>query len=147
MEVAELKNKIRVAFNDTPYPKSKLTDTYDDEGVSEYFQGKSWDGNDVSDLRYHSVALSLFEPEAFRYYLPAFMLAELEDPDTADIIGESIVFHFSQPEKPWEENFEKRLFLFTSIEKEAILEFIDYMQAKYELFDDAVIYASRRLCS
>ena len=145
MEVTELKNKIRAAFNDTPCPKSKLTDTYDDEGVSEYFQGKSWEGNDVSDLRYHSVALSLFEPEAFRYYLPAFMLAELEDPETADIIGESIVFHFSQPEKFCEESYEKRLSLFTSIEKEAILEFIDYMEAKYGVFDDAVIYASTRL--
>ncbi len=147
MNVIDLKNKIRKTFKDTPYPKGKLTDTYDDEGVSEYFSGKKWEGHEVTDLRYHSVALSFFEPDAFRYYLPSFMLAELEDPETADIIGESIVFHFSQPQDYWKNSYEKRLSVFTSAEKEVILDFLDYMQTEYGLFEDAIIYASSRLHS
>ena len=147
MNTSELKDKIITAFKNTPFPQGRLTDTFDDEGVSDYFLGKSWEGHDVSDLRYNSVALSFFEPEAFRYYLPAFMLAELENHVAADTIGESIVFHFSRPKKYWENIHEKRLSLFTSSEKEAILNFLDYMQAEYGLFEDAVIYASSRLCS
>lgn len=147
MNSDELKIIIREAFKDTPYPAGKLTDTYDDEGVSEYFTGKKWETLNISDLRKHYVALSFFEPQAFRYFLPAFMLAELTDPETADVIGQSIVFHFSKPNDYWVESYDKRLSLFTENEKNAIMHFIDYMQSTYGMFEDQVIYASTRLLS
>jgi len=145
MNTEELKTLIKKAFKDTPYPVGKLTDTYDDEGVSEFFAGKQWENLNAPDLRKHDVALSFFEPEAFRYFLPAFMLAELSDPETADVIGESIVFHFSKPKEFWIESYEKRISLFTRNEKEAIVRFIDYMQSTYGMFEDQAIYASARL--
>jgi len=145
MNTDELKSTIRRAFADTPYPSGKLTDTYDDEGVSEYFAGKKWENLNVADLRRHYVALSFLEPQAFRYFLPAFMLGELSDPETADLIGESIVFHFARPEAFWVETYEKRIALFTKMEKEAIMHFMDYMQSTYGLFEDQVKYAGERL--
>jgi hypothetical protein len=41
-------------------------------------------------------ALSFFTDKAFRYWLPAFMLAELESPVEADIIAEGIAFHLTE---------------------------------------------------
>ena len=92
--MTEIEKTIRAAFAETPIPSGKLTDTYDDEGVSDYFKGSHWDGHSAEKLRYHSCALSFFEPAAFRYYLPAFMIAEIQDPETADIIAENIAYKF-----------------------------------------------------
>ena len=64
--------------------------TKQDEGIVDYFRGTTWHGHAVADLRYHSVALVFFTDAAFRYWLPAFMLAALGDAETADVIPESI---------------------------------------------------------
>ena len=91
---------IKKGFADTPYPGSRRIDIsatkYDDEGVYEYFVGSDQFDHDVKDLWYHSCALSFFTDAAFRYWIPAFMIAELENPVEADIIGESIAFHLSK---------------------------------------------------
>jgi len=60
--------------------------------IADYFGGTVWyDLTDINALRYHEVALALFAPEAFHYYLPAFMRATLRDPSGADVIPEGIM--------------------------------------------------------
>lgn len=94
-----LKATIKSAFRDTPYPGSEYTDIsateYDDEGVYDYFVGSDQFEHPATDLRRNSVALSFFTDEAFRYWLPAFMIAELDDPEEADVIAGSIAYHLS----------------------------------------------------
>jgi hypothetical protein len=89
---------IETAFADTPRPGDAFDDIsatkQDDEGIVDYFRGTTWRGHAVADLRYHSVALSFFTDAAFRYWLPAFMLASLEDAEAADVIPENIEFNF-----------------------------------------------------
>ena len=95
----ELVDAIKRAFAQCPYPGSRRIDisatTYDDEGIYDYFVGSDPFDHEVTRLRYHSVALSFFTDPAFRYWLPAFMIAELTDPIKADIIAESIAYHLS----------------------------------------------------
>ena len=142
----EVEAIIREAFRNTPPPTGELTDTqYDDEGTSEYFLGRSWDGHDAPTLRMHEVAMSFFTPEAFRYYLPAYMLAELRDPENADILGEFVVYQFGEPEPDWKETYEKRLTLFTQDEKDAVLAFLRYMQERYGTFAEYVVFAEKQL--
>lgn len=43
----------------------------------------------------------MFTPEVHRYYLPAFMIFSLDDPNTADVIPENMLFHFSLHEDPF----------------------------------------------
>jgi hypothetical protein len=114
------RDQIIQAFSQTPPPSGKITDTYDDEGVAAYFTGKTWRGHSVRDLLYYSCALSFFEPEAFRYYLPAFMLAELDEPEKADIIAESILFSLADSEHQIES-----LYLMTNQEREAVASFFE----------------------
>jgi len=113
---------IRAAFADTPYPGAEFGDisaTMWDEGIVEYFRGKSWRGHKVLDLRHHGAALSFFTDKAFRYWLPAFMLAELETPIEADVIGENIASSLTR------RGYEARLGEFAQDELEAIAAFCD----------------------
>ena len=113
---------IKSGFADTPYPGSRLIDisaTKHDEGIYEYFVGSDQFDHDVKDLRYHSCALSFFTDAAFRYWLPAFMIAELEDPVEADVIGESIAFHLSDAQ-----GAPARICVFTDREIDAVKRFL-----------------------
>jgi hypothetical protein len=77
-----LTEQIMAAFKDTTHPGNDFEDisaTLRDEGIVDYFAGKTWQGHEVKDLHYHYDALSFFTPKAFRYYLPAFLLADLSE--------------------------------------------------------------------
>lgn len=77
-----LAEQIIKAFQDTPHPGNNFEDisaTLRDEGIVDYFTGKPWQGHEVKDLHYHYDALSFFTPKAFRYFLPAFILADLSE--------------------------------------------------------------------
>lgn len=77
-----LTEQIIKAFKATSHPGNNFEDisaTLRDEGVVDYFAGKTWQGHEVKDLHYHYDALSFFTPKAFRYFLPAFMLADLSE--------------------------------------------------------------------
>ena len=77
-----LTEQIISAFKDTPHPGNRFEDisaTLRDEGIVDYFAGRTWRGHEVKDLHYHYDALSFFTPKAFRYYLPAFVLADLSE--------------------------------------------------------------------
>lgn len=141
MGAPEVEAIIRAAFAKTPMPKdSKLVNTYDDEGAQEYFGGRCWDGHSVEDIRLQADAMSYFTPEAFRYYLPAFMLAELSDPEIADIVGEYVVSIFGPQPQDLQSFQEERLSVMSSEEKLAVLHFIKYMQEEYGGFEVALGY-------
>ena len=113
---------IEAAFADTPRPDPPLVEpTYDDEGVSDYFAGRTWRGNRVVDLRFHEAALVFFTPDAFRYYLPAFLLASLDDREEADVIPDHVVDHFSHHARP---SWAKRVESFSPAECDAIIAFL-----------------------
>jgi len=124
---------ITAAFADTPSPGAGFDDisaTKWDEGIVEYFRGKTWRGHRVKDLRHHEAALSFFTDKAFRYWLPAFMLAELESPEEADVIAEGIAFHLTQAR-----DAEARLSQFSSDELSAIAAFLDVCAHRYPVGD------------
>jgi len=122
--------QIEEAFADTPAPGEGFDDisaSMDDEGIVGYFRGTTWRGHRVQALRIHEVALSLFTDKAFRYWLPAFMLAELENPKEADIIGEGIAFHLTDAESA-----DARLRQFAQDELEAIAAFLNECVQRYD---------------
>ena len=125
-----LTEKIEAAFADVLYPgDDNLTSNYnplsanDDEGVADYFRQTSWRGHPVQELRYHSCALSFFTPAAFHYYLPAFLIADLEDPEEADIITQSIQFDFGAASSTRADRME----LISEPQIAALQSYIDYV--------------------
>lgn len=122
MPEEEVAAQIEAAFADTPPPGNDFDDIsatkYGEEGIVDYFRGTTWRGHHVLDLRKHECALAYFTDKAFRYWLPAFMLADLESPEEADIIAEGIAFHLTESDVA-----EARCHHFSTVELEAIAAF------------------------
>jgi hypothetical protein len=127
MTVAEIKNVIECAFANTPHPGNNFSDisaTRWDEGIVDYFRRSTWRGHQTTNLRKHVAALSFFTHQAFRYWLPAFMLAELEEPEKADVISQNIAYSIFDESRG-------RLELFTVPELEAISAFLAECARRY----------------
>jgi hypothetical protein len=75
-----------------PLPWNISKPTYDDEGVSKYFTGKSWHGHSASELRRLDFAPNIFTDEAFAYYLPAYLIGDIEEPQESDTNVERVLF-------------------------------------------------------
>ncbi len=135
----DVRRTIEEAFAKTPRPKGKLVDTDAwDEGTSKYFANKTWRGHPVRDLRYHEGSMCFFTPEAHRYFLPAFMIATLENPKEADVIPDNIIFHFSKYDDPF---WQKRIAQFSPPERAAIAAFINAVADNYAIESGDVKWA------
>jgi uncharacterized protein DUF6714 len=95
------------------------------------FAGKRWADLDAETVERQYDALSFLTPEAFRYYLPAYMLGCLAWLRTAKNIDNSVVFHLDPPKS----EDERPAFLeiasgFSSPQRAAIRLFLEYMRAR-----------------
>lgn len=85
---------IRSAWTDAQPPGDEHISrhTYDDEGVTAYFSGKTWDAHTARQLRILDFAPGIFTKAAFAYYLPAYLIADIADPETSDTNMERVVY-------------------------------------------------------
>lgn len=81
-ETAELVAKIKTAFATRAYPSDDQLgcrpDDYDSSEIAEAFRGLHWSEPSPELLEYHYNAPTFFSDAAWRFYAPAYMLAELE---------------------------------------------------------------------
>lgn len=129
-----LQEDIRAAFADVPYPGDhNITrcpyHCRPCQEISDFFKGKTWEGHAVEDLRDHHIALSLFTPEAFHYFLPAFMLASLESYDKISLLPDAIRFDF-EFNLDHRDYFLVRLTKFSAVQRKVIIEFLRNMESK-----------------
>jgi hypothetical protein len=133
MTATDVIRLIEEAWNEVPYPgddKIFTPDSYDDEDIVNYFGGTTWRGHDPVSLRHHSSAFTFFTPEAFHYWLPAFLIANIQSPEDADVIGHYI---------PWaltDGRPSVRLSLFTINQLQAVAE---YLRFQIRRNDDGVL--------
>lgn len=119
---------IEDAWADVPYPGDEnifTPDSYDDEDIVNYFQGTTWRGHDPVALRAHSSAFTFFTPAAFHYWLPAFMIAAIENPHEADVILDQI------PQSLSNQYARERWTLFTKTQRNAV---VAYLRFQIEAF-------------
>lgn len=90
--------RITKAFEDMPPPVGQVisVETQDDEGTTEYFLGTRWQEHTPESLQ-NFTALSFFTPEAFCYYLPAYILAAMKQPSSG--IADSLIEYLCPPKK------------------------------------------------
>ncbi|KAF0812103.1 hypothetical protein IGB42_03380 [Andreprevotia sp. IGB-42] len=124
--VADLSVQIRAAFQQRRYPAGALTvATYDDEGTDAWFTDKRWADLGVQQLRTHESALHFSTDEAFCYFLPAFMLAVLDDPVTADVLIDTLQAKLLPPKAdPSRPGFAGRWQRFRPVEQRVIVAFL-----------------------
>jgi hypothetical protein len=97
--------------------------------VALYFKGKTQTDHTEVDLRANHVALSLFTPEAFQYFLPTFMLMSLNSYEKGDIIPDAIRFHFEFTHE-MQGHFAVRMSKFTSEQRKVIIDYLVSMERK-----------------
>ncbi len=97
--------------------------------IAEHFKQTTWTGHSLEDLRNHHVALSLFTPEAFHYFLPAFMLVSLSGYEKGDVIPDAIRFHFEYSQE-MKGHFAVRMSKFSPAQRKAIIDYLIYMERK-----------------
>ena len=129
-----LKHSIENAFASVPYPgDNNLTrcpyHCAECRRIAEFFKGKVWAGQTLEELKNYHVALSLFTPEAFHYFLPAFMLVSLDHYDKGDVIPDSIRFHFEYSQE-MRSHFAVRMSKFSHEQRKAIIDYLIHLEKK-----------------
>ena len=97
--------------------------------VAEFFRGRDPKDLGIAELREHHIALALFTPEAFHYFLPAFMLASLRSYEKGDPIPDAVRFHFEYAQE-CQGHFQVRLSRLTQAQRKAIIEYLVHMERK-----------------
>lgn len=130
-EVIEL---IEDAWREVPYPGDDqifTPNSYDDEDIGDYFRGTTWRGHSPLALRCHSSAFTFFTPQAFHYWLPAFLIAAIQNPEEADVVVDYIPWSLS------DQYAAERWPLFSRTQKQAVAAYLRLQIGKYGDSDTA----------
>jgi hypothetical protein len=129
-----LKETIEAAFASVAYPGddniTRCPYSCSECGrIAAYFKGKLGTGQTMEELRDYHVALSLFTPEAFHYFLPAFMLASVDSYEKGDVIPDAIRFHFEYSQE-MRGHFAVRMSKFSTRQRHAIIDYLVLMERR-----------------
>ena len=132
-----LRESIQSAFADVQHPgKDKTTKCTwpgcpECEDISQTFGGKSALSVEDGVLAEHT-ALPLFTPEAFHYFIPAYMLYSLRHPDS------DVAFFIRQGlgEAGIDTFYLERFRLFTVQQKQAVIAFLEFLRSQEIEGDD-----------
>ena len=150
----DLREVIESAFAAVPYPGDDCIiagSSEEGDELKTYFLRRSWRGHSAQQLRYHDSALGLFTEDALLYFLPAFLIASIEDPETADTIPSRILGIFTAPGnyKPQShEAFDRFIKRFTTQQRDALLQVFeriysdDDVAALKEVFRSHAVHAA-----
>ena len=148
MSLAEL---IRAAWSETEYPAGESVAALgpgclDSDHVIKIFSGKrSQDLTTAQVFRAHSDSLTYLSPRARHYFLPAFLLAFLDQPDRCPNYEFFIMYHFmpSLHEEDLDE-FKSFIQLFTTEQRTAVAKFLDHLAA--EDYEDPADLTEAKQC-
>jgi hypothetical protein len=134
---ANILHEMDAAFPDSgPPAEDRLVlkasaDAPDAGELREEFAGRTWKSLTLEFLRRHTLAIFLMTPEAFRYYLPAYMSVSITNPDEADVIPETLVSALNPSAKVDEAYKTARLTAFDAAQKRVIASFLGFLAEHY----------------
>ena len=138
MHALALVQMIERAFSERPPPlRSEILSNppgahLEADQVADFFSGKPWVSIGLAVLQHDyrgdsSACLSFMNSIGFRYYLPAFMLIAVRAYSVADTCRDSAINELI-PLAGYESWWMERVGGFTEQEKEAITQFLNFMQ-------------------
>lgn len=149
-EARALVEMIKTAFKDTPAPKrEEMCNSKQGDEPSEYameFFGQDWRGLHPEFLDRNSASLSFLPAQAFRYFLPAYLIYDLTDPMSAqaDPVFQ-LTWSLVGDGKPELKKYVlEKLSKFNKLERAAITAYLEYKAAR-EPFEPEKIKDSIRL--
>jgi hypothetical protein len=89
------------------------------------FAGKHWKQIPIAVLVKHKDNLPFFTPEAYHFYLPAFLIAAIEYPKQVDVLRDNVIYSLTPPvnNPGFEAVFSLRVSMFTRQQAQAVLNF------------------------
>ncbi|TWT64952.1 hypothetical protein Pan14r_54540 [Crateriforma conspicua] len=142
-ELMEVVDQIRNAFPVHPIPTSEaaIEDTYCVEHLHEILAGRPWDEPTVQDYRMCDDGFSLLTVAGLGYYLPGYLIAKIDDPETADILGEYVTYTLGGTSDFCRTRMTELGRLMDPAKGDAILAWLDWYEAR--VTPDAHIERSR----
>jgi len=142
-----LRERIEQAFDDAEYPgDDDLVVTDDDWEAAEikaWLKGKHWRDLSLDALYAHNGAVWVLTPSAYRYYLPSYLLASLED--SPDTVYDSLLAALAPP--PYglgsPDQFAERVEALNALQRDAIRSFFRDAATDY---DDLPDYIPNHCC-
>lgn len=93
--------------------------------IIEHFRGTTWREHTLDSLQKHQLAVSLFTPDAFQYYLPAYMLQSLDAWLDTCLIPFLLTKQFLPPHpeesKTKKNQYAKRCAIFNAQQRQAVI--------------------------
>ena len=89
--MADLRREIEGAFPLAPVPEAPFPAGRMDGEWASYFDGRSWRAVEASVMRAQPRILERLTPDAFRYFIAAYMMASIEDPVDHDVLPAFVV--------------------------------------------------------
>jgi len=146
-------SQIRLAFADVTRPEAdNIVIGHDPESVEVRiaFEGKDWHDIGVGVLVPQRMdSLCFMTPEAYHYYLPAYMITGIEVYYDSDLALDSAVDSLTKPEpqdgsyyrKESLDTFRRRIGLLSNEQKKAVRVFLEYLDSEHG--DDYPIWGPR----
>jgi hypothetical protein len=130
--MSDLIKKICAAFDHRPLPAVAADDTrpfITDRQEAARLNGKYREELDWHFLQKNSDALYAMTPEAFRYYLPKFLVLALQGGDTSPLFISPVVMMLDPgpDETYWDVDFRRKWLGMTAAEYCAVAEWVVYM--------------------
>jgi len=160
MDELALANLIKREFSTVPFSGSwniVLKKDYDQvieaRQVADYFSDKKWQDITVRSLRADyigdaSACLVFMTPQAFRFYLPAYLLICIDEYNEADVIYDSTITRLIKSTEPTEATkFDDRFVTMALGQKQAIAAFLLQMHLLHDNKDRVEECARRALDS
>lgn len=128
-EVHEVRQTVTAAFSAVGVPKKVAPEGPERAMLDRVLRGKEWNRLTRPEIARLNDCLLLLTPRAFRYYLPAFIMAaldELESGETPGGIAQVVIFALT-PRAGRSEAFDDRVSGLTVPQRRAISQFLEIM--------------------
>lgn len=150
-EKIRLRADIRETFSSIAYPGNDnivpYPDGYEYNDVYKAFKSVNWQEVNWEWLKMHysaptGDALLFMTPEAYRYYLPAYLLITIDSYEECDVLSDYIIYGLTAQryEKYTPEDFQERIAPLTDEAKSVIAKFLLYIYETYSNKDALTAY-------
>lgn len=140
LAVTLLGSQIRDAFSAAALHAGEpiAIETFDDEGADEHFALSHWRDHGYAGLKDLTPCLSFFTPNAFCFFLPAYLLAALDEPESwfAGDVASRLVPPKNDPSRQSYAAWWTRL---TRDQRAVVVSFLNLMQSTHGAVPEADI--------
>ena len=113
-------------------------ETFDDEGASGHFAHSHWRDHGYAELKDLTPCLTFFTPKAFCFFLPAYLLAALEEPESW--FAGDVASHLVPPQNdPSRQSYAAWWTRLTGDQRAAVVSFLKIMQSTHGAVPNADI--------